>query len=63
MIRQQMKPKLYTYIPVIDMTNKLIAEYLPAKILVEDLSKPGENGCLKTGFIGSGQSVRQNCGV
>ena len=26
------------------MTNKLIAEYLPVKILVEDLSKPGENG-------------------
>ncbi len=32
------------HIPVIEMTNKLIAEYLPVKILVEDLSKPGENG-------------------
>jgi desulfoferrodoxin (superoxide reductase-like protein) len=29
------------HIPVIEMTNKLIAEYLPVKILVEDLSKPG----------------------
>ena len=39
MIQRQMKPKLL-YIPVIEMTTKLIAEYLPVK----DLSKPAENG-------------------
>jgi hypothetical protein len=38
------------YIPVIEMTNKLIAEYLPVKILVEDLSKPGENGLVEALF-------------
>ena len=38
------------HIPVIEMTNKLIAEYLPVKILVEDLSKPGENGLVEALF-------------